>query len=86
LIELYKASTATSFFYFISKTFSLSQSGNDSKAEGGDFILESANKKIKSWMPPVVPTEERWLRVCQNITSMEKVVYMSKTYCLKLIT
>lgn len=58
---------------FIKDNICLSQSGHPSKGEGGDFILESVNKKIKSWMPPGVPTEQRWLRVCRNLNSMEKI-------------
>ena len=58
---------------FISKTITCSQSGHPSKAEGGDFILESVNKKVKSWMPPGVPTEDRWMRVCRNLPSMDNI-------------
>ena len=28
--------------------------------EGGDFVLENINKRIKSWMPPGVPSEKDW--------------------------
>ena len=58
---------------FISQNITCSQSGHQSKAEGGNFILESVNKKIKSWMPSGVPTEDRWLRVCRNLPCMDKV-------------
>ena len=51
----------------ISKNLCLSQSGHESKAEGCDFILENVNRKIKAWLPPGVPTEERWQRVCRNL-------------------
>ena len=58
---------------FISENIACSQSGHPSKAEGGDFILESVNKKIKGWMPPGVPTEDRWMRVCRNLPSMDSI-------------
>ena len=58
---------------FVSQNIKCSQSGHQSKAEGGDFVLESVNKKIKSWMPSGVPTEDRWLRVCRNLPCMDKV-------------
>ena len=56
---------------FITENIACSQSDHPSKTEGGDFILESVNKKIKSWMPPGVPTEDRWMRVCRNLPSMD---------------
>lgn len=59
--------------HFISQNIVCSQSGHPSKAEGGDFILESVNKKIKSWMPPGVPNEDRWMRVCRNLPSMDNI-------------
>ncbi|XP_060586640.1 uncharacterized protein LOC132742291 [Ruditapes philippinarum] len=58
---------------FIEENICLSQSGHPSKAEGGDFILESTNKRIKSYMPYGVPTDERWTRVCLNIDNIEKM-------------
>ncbi|OWF50837.1 hypothetical protein KP79_PYT13799 [Mizuhopecten yessoensis] len=38
---------------------SFSVSGNDSKGEAGDFILEAKNRRSKMWMPPGVPTKQR---------------------------
>jgi hypothetical protein len=32
-----------------------STSGNNSKVEGGDFVLENINRKTKRWMPPSCP-------------------------------
>ena len=58
---------------FISNSICLSQSGHPSKAEGCDFILECVNKKIKAWVPPGVPTQERWTRICRNLPSMEEM-------------
>ncbi|XP_045198503.2 uncharacterized protein LOC123552823 [Mercenaria mercenaria] len=58
---------------FIKKNICMSQSGHPSKAEGGDFILERTNKKIKSYMPHGVPTDERWTRVCRSIDNIEEI-------------
>ena len=38
---------------------------------GGDFILESKNKRIKMWLPLGVHTIQRWLRVCHNLESVD---------------
>ena len=65
--------TPTEIQKFISQTITCSQSGHQSKAEGGDFILEAVNKKVKSWMPPGVPTEDRWIRVCRNLPCMDSI-------------
>ena len=66
-------SAPPSVLEFITNTICLSQSGHPSKAEGCDFILETVNKKIKAWLPPGLPTEERWTRVCRNLSSMEQM-------------
>ena len=58
---------------FIEQCYGMSQSGHRSKCEGGDFILESKNKRMKLWLPPGVPTLQRWLRVCRNLQSVEKM-------------
>ena len=58
---------------FICQVLSLSQSGHPSKCEGGDFILESKNKRMKMWLPSGAPTMERWLRVCRNLDSMDRL-------------
>jgi hypothetical protein len=54
-------------------TESFAPSGNHSKGEGGDFVLESNNKRMKSWMPPGVPNEARWQRVTRNLDKLQKV-------------
>lgn len=48
--------------------------GHTNQAESGDFILEAQNRRIKRWMPPGVPNEERWRRVCRNIDRLDKVL------------
>ena len=47
--------------------------GHTNQGESGDFILEAQNRRIKRWMPPGVPNEERWKRVCRNIDRLDKV-------------
>jgi hypothetical protein len=58
---------------FLEKTESFSVSGNISKGEGGDFVLESVNGKTKRWLPPGIPTEKHWLKVCRNVDTLDKV-------------
>ena len=60
---------------FIEENESYSVSGNDSKGEGGDFILEAKNRKTKMWIPSGVPDDKKWLSVCRNIDRLEKVSY-----------
>ena len=58
---------------FIEQWYGMTQPGNLSKCEGADFILESKNKRIKMWLPPGVPTIQRWLRVYRNLESVERM-------------
>ncbi|XP_061166701.1 uncharacterized protein LOC133181816 isoform X2 [Saccostrea echinata] len=58
---------------FIANHESYSVSGNDSKGEGGDFVLENLNRKAKSFMPPGMPSEERWLTICRNIDRLDEI-------------
>lgn len=58
---------------FVEATESISVSGHPSKGEGGDFILESKNRRTKMWLPTGLPTEENWMRVCRNQDRLEKV-------------
>ena len=51
----------------------MSQSGHPSKCEGGDFILERTNRRMKMWMPPDVTTLKRLMRVCRNLDSIDKM-------------
>jgi hypothetical protein len=73
---------------YIKSTMALSQSGNESGGEGGDFILENVNRSVNSWMPPGVPTEDKCLRVCRNLDGMEKVNNLfnfTKKFCFILM-
>ena len=58
---------------FMSANESFSVSGHPSKGEGGDFLLESFNRRTKRWLPPGLPTEEHWLKVCRNVDRLEEV-------------
>ena len=48
---------------FIANHESYSISGNNSKGEGGDFVLENLNRKAKSFMLPGLTSEEKWTRL-----------------------
>ncbi|XP_062603684.1 uncharacterized protein LOC134265484 [Saccostrea cucullata] len=58
---------------FLEDNESYSVSGNESKGEGGDFILEAKNRRTKMWIPSGVPENNRWLNVCRCIDKLEKV-------------
>ena len=58
---------------FICHALVLSQSGHHSKCEGGHPILVSRNKIMKMWLPSRAPTWERWLRVCRNLDSTDRM-------------
>ena len=55
------------------ETFSLS--GSASKGEGGDFILEGKNKKIKRMLLPGCPDRSTWERVCQKTDKVHKFTF-----------
>ena len=57
---------------FLEENESFSVSGNESKGEGGDFILKSKNRKTKMWIQSGVP-DKKWLNVCSCIYMLEKV-------------
>ena len=63
---------------FICHALALSQPGHPSKCEGGHLILVSRNKIMKMWLPSGAPTWERWLRVCRNLDSTDR---MKKSAC-----
>ena len=63
---------------FLNKCLSFTSSGNNSKGEGGDFILESINKKIKRWLPPGIPTHQHWLQICRNLDKLNEVLFIKQ--------
>ena len=52
--------------YFVESHESMSKTGDKSRGQGFDFILEELNKEIKVWMHRGVPTDNMWLSVCRN--------------------
>ena len=58
---------------YIGDNESFSTSGHASKGEGGDFVLENRNKRIKSLIPKGVPTEDVWLQACRSFDTLDKV-------------
>ncbi|VDH89380.1 Hypothetical predicted protein, partial [Mytilus galloprovincialis] len=58
---------------FIEDNESYSVSGNESKGEGGDFILENYNRKTKRLIPAGLPDNNKWLQVCRNVDRLDKV-------------
>lgn len=63
---------------FIKQNESYSVSGNESKGEGGDFVLENLNRKSKSFMPPGLPSDEKWLTISRNIDKLDEVIENSR--------
>ena len=47
---------------FVNSNESFSLSGKNNTGQGSDFLHEELNKKIKSLLPPVMPTNEVWTR------------------------
>ena len=57
----------------LNKNESYSMSVHPSKGEGGDFVLENKNRRIKMLIPSGVPSENRWLRVCRSFDILDQV-------------
>lgn len=60
-------------FEFVAHYESYSVSGNESKGEGGDFVLENLNRTSKIFMPPGLASEERWKIIYRNMDRLDKV-------------
>lgn len=58
------------------KYFTISLSGDPSRAEDWDFVLENINKKTQRWMPKGVPTDKLWRNVCRNVDPLEDLKTM----------
>ena len=65
---------------FLRQNETFSVSGLASKGEGGDFILEAKNKKIKRMLPPGCPDRSTWERVCHNADETDKVHKFTFSY------
>ena len=62
-------------FYRISlKKESFSASGNERKGEEVDFVLENLNRKSIRFMPPGLPSDDKWLTICRNIDKLNQVI------------
>ena len=62
---------------FRAATQSFSCSGDSSRGEGCDFILEAKNKRIQMMMPPGLPTAETWLRICRSLDELCNVSWFA---------
>ena len=57
------------------KPFSLS--GHKSKGEGGDFVLQNKNKRLRKMIPAGVLAERRWIRVYGCFDSSDEVGFIN---------
>lgn len=69
---------------FIEDNESYSVSGNESKGEGGDFILENYNRKTKLLIPAGLPDNNKWLQVCRNVDRLDKVIKREQNLTYKV--
>ena len=58
---------------YISTNESISVSGRENSGQGGDFVHEELNKRIKALRPPIMPTADVWSRVCRKLTDLEDI-------------
>ncbi|KAF0307062.1 hypothetical protein FJT64_021543 [Amphibalanus amphitrite] len=56
---------------YVANTSAYTVSGDDTRGEGGDFILESKNKDTKSWLPPGVPSQAQWTHAARCTEQLE---------------
>nr|XP_054753606.1 uncharacterized protein LOC129259335 [Lytechinus pictus] len=58
---------------FLARHSSYSASGDPTKGEDLDFVLENLNKQSKDWIPRGVPTEHEWLRIFRNLDKLNEI-------------
>ena len=58
---------------FLNENESISKTGDISKGQGFDFILEEINRDIKSWIRRGVATDNMWLGVCRNFDRLNEL-------------
>ena len=58
---------------FIENNESFSLSGKQKPGQGSDFIHEELNKRVKSFLPPIMPTPDVWRRVCRKLKELEEI-------------
>lgn len=63
---------------FIERHESYNLSGNESKGEGGDFVLVAKNRETKRLVPSGVPTNQIWTIICRNVDRLSKVLNKRK--------
>ena len=52
---------------FLNQNSAFSKSGDKSKGQDTDYILEETNQETKQWIPKGVPEDETWCQVCRNL-------------------
>ena len=58
----------------VHSSYTLSRVGNVGHYQGGDACLEEVNKEAKAWLSPTgVPTPKEWLKVFNNLDTMNEV-------------
>ena len=58
-------------FLRLNEAFSVS--GHPSRGEGGDFVLENKNKRLKRLIPNGLPTEATWTKACRTFDTLDGV-------------
>ncbi len=48
-------------------------SGDRSRGQDADFILEEVNKETKSWLARGVPSDDMWQTVCRNLDGLKSI-------------
>ena len=48
-------------------------SGKSNTGQHCDFLHEELNKKTKSRLPPIMPTNKVWTRVCRKLKHLEEI-------------
>jgi len=73
ILSVDRASFPPELAEFVSRTESISTSGNPSKGECMDANLEEVNKDSKVWQLHGVMTAIDWLRIFRNLGKLTKV-------------
>ena len=60
-------------FEFVNSNENFSLLGKNNTGQGCNFLHEELNKKIKSLLPPIMPTNEVWTRVCRKLKDLEEI-------------
>ncbi|XP_062590246.1 uncharacterized protein LOC134251841 [Saccostrea cucullata] len=72
-LHVFRAGCPPAVNEFIRKNEAYTVTGHESKGEGGDFVLENLNRKSKGFMPPGLPTDEKWLTISRNIDKLDEI-------------